>query len=94
MFGFGNKTITSTNNGNLMIENTSKLPELELQEFKNYKNSLEHLKKIVSELLVRSEKDGLKQNFSCNSEVLELAEKVKFTSYKLYLIQNHLKGEE
>ena len=64
-----------------------------LDEFKNYKNSVEHLKKVVNELLARCEKDGLKQNFSCNSEVLELAERIKFASYKLYLIQNYLKDE-
>lgn len=69
------------------------LPEIQLQEFKNYKNSLEHLKKVVSELLVRCEKEGLNQNFSCNSEVLELGERVKFTSYKLYTLQNYLKDE-
>ena len=76
-----------------MFKKDYNLPEVELQEFKNYKNDLEHLKKVVTELLVRCEKDGLKQNFSCNSEILELAERVKFTSYKLYLIQNYLKDE-
>ena len=91
MFGFGSKTITSTNNGNLMIENKTKLLELELQEFKNYKNDLEHLKKITIQLLKRCETDGINQNFSCNSEIVEIADKVKFTSYKLYSIQNYLK---
>lgn len=65
-----------------------------LNEFKNYKIAIEHLKKIVNELFDKCEKDGLKQNFSCNSEVLELAEKVKFTSYKLYVVQNYLKEKE
>ena len=77
-----------------MFKENYSIPEVELQEFKNYKNALEHLKKIVNELIIRCEKDGLKQNFSCNLEVLELAERAKFTSYKLYLIQNHRKGEE
>lgn len=94
MFGFGNKTITSTNNGNLMIENRSKLLEVELQEYKNYKNDLEYLKKITTQLLKRCETDGINQNFSCNSEIVELADRVKFTSYKLYLIQNYLKEDD
>lgn len=66
------------------------LKDVELAEFVNYKNDLQHLKKIVSELLTRCEKDGLNQNFSCNSEIAEMAERVKFTSYKLYTIQNYI----
>lgn len=65
-----------------------------LDEFKNYKNDLEHLKKITTQLLHRCENDGVNQNFSCNSELSELADRVKFTSYKLYLIQNYLKEEK
>lgn len=69
--------------------------DLFLFEFKNYKNDLEHLKKIVNQLLDRCEKDGINQNFSCNSEISELGERVKFSSYKLYHMQNYLnnKGE-
>jgi hypothetical protein len=66
------------------------LKDVELNEFINYKNSLQHLKKITSDLLTRCEKDGLNQNFSCNSEIAELAEQVRFTSYKLYTIQNYI----
>lgn len=65
-----------------------------LDEFKNYKNSLQHIKKIVDELISRSEKDGIQQNFSCNSEILDLAENVKFISYKLYVLQNYFIGEQ
>jgi hypothetical protein len=65
-----------------------------LDEFKNYKNDLEHLKKITIQLLNRCETDGIEQNFSCNSEISELADRVKFTSYKLYLLQNYLKEEK
>ena len=64
-----------------------------LDEFKNYKNDLEHLKKITIQLLNRCEVDGIEQNFSCNSEISELADRIKFTSYKLYLLQNYLKEE-
>jgi hypothetical protein len=64
-----------------------------LDEFKNYKNDLEHLKKITIQLLNRCESDGANQNFSCNSELSELADRVKFTSYKLYILQNYLKEE-
>jgi len=71
-----------------------KINELLLDEFKNYKNDLEHLNKITNQLLSRCKSDGVLQNFSCNSEILELANRVKFTSYKLYLIQNYLKEEE
>jgi hypothetical protein len=70
------------------------LSEIKLQEFKNYKNDLEHLKKITNQLLTRCEKDGLNQNFSCNSEIVELADRVKFTSYRLYTLQNYLKEEK
>lgn len=65
-----------------------------LDEFKNYKNDLEHLKKITIQLLNRCETDGIEQNFSCNSEISELADRVKFTSYKLYVLQNYLKEEK
>jgi len=65
-----------------------------LDEFKNYKNDLEHLKKITIQLLNRCEADGVEQNFSCNSEISEIADRVKFTSYKLYVLQNYLKEEK
>ncbi len=65
-----------------------------LDEFKNYKNDLEHLKKITTQLLNRCESDGVNQNFSCNSEIVEIADRVKFTSYKLYILQNYLKEEK
>lgn len=67
-----------------------KLKDVQLAEFVNYKNDLQHIKKIVSDLLTRCEKDGLNQNFSINSEIPELAERVKFVSYKLYTIQNYI----
>ena len=67
-----------------------KLKDVQLAEFVNYKNDLQHIKKIVSDLLIRCEKDGLNQNFSINSEIPELAERVKFMSYKLYTIQNYI----
>lgn len=71
-----------------------KINELLLDEYKNYKNSLEHLKKTTDQLLDRCNKDGIAQNFSCNSEIIELANTVKFLSYKLYLIQNYLNKED
>jgi hypothetical protein len=67
-----------------------KLKDVQLAEFVNYKNDLQHIKKIVSDLLTRCEKDGLNQNFSINNEIPELAERVKFMSYKLYTIQNYI----
>jgi hypothetical protein len=67
-----------------------KLKDVQLAEFVSYKNDLQHIKKIVSDLLNRCEKDGLNQNFSINSEIPELAERVKFMSYKLYIIQNYI----
>lgn len=67
-----------------------KLKDVQLAEFVNYKNDLQHIKKIVSDLLTRCEKDGLNQNFSINSEIPELAERIKFMSYKLYTIQNYI----
>jgi hypothetical protein len=66
------------------------LKDVELSEFLNYKNDLQHLKKVVSDLLSRCDADGLEQNFSCNSEITEIAERIKFSSYKLYTIQNYI----
>lgn len=69
--------------------------DLILSEFKNYKNDLEHLKKVVNQLLDRCQKDGTNQNFSCNSEISDLCERLKFSSYKLYYIKNYSNvGEE
>ena len=65
--------------------------ELLLDEFKNYKICVESLHKILNSLIDRNNRDGLNQNFSCNSEVTELAEKIKFISYKLYFLQNYHK---
>jgi len=73
--------------------NKNIIEQLKIDEFKNYKNDLQHLKKIVNILLERCEKDGLNQNFSCNSEIVEIADRVKFTSYKLYVLQNYIKEE-
>ncbi len=65
-----------------------------LDEYKNYKNSLEHLKNTIDQLLNRCKQDGINQNFSCNSEIVEMADRIKFTSYKLYVLQNYLKEEK
>lgn len=65
-----------------------------LDEYKNYKNSLEHLKKTIDQLLDRCKQDGINQNFSCNSEIVEIADRIKFISYKLYVLQNYLKEEK
>jgi len=65
--------------------------KLLLDEFKNYKISVEALHKILNSLIDRNERDGVNQNFSCNSEITEIAERIKFISYKLYFLQNYNK---
>jgi len=72
---------------------TIRINDKVVYEFKTYKNDLEHIKKIVTQLIDRCNSQGIQQNFSANSEILELAEKVKFTSYRLYTLQNYIKGE-
>ena len=74
--------------------NKQNIEELKINEFISYKNSLEHLKNTISQLLDRCKQDGINQNFSCNSEIVEMADRIKFISYKLYVLQNYLKEEK
>jgi len=70
------------------------MKQIILDEYVNYKNNLEHLKKTIDQLLDRCKQDGINQNFSCNSEIVEMADRIKFTSYKLYVLQNYLKEDK